>query len=556
MTVPPTFIRCDPMTTPGPDERLSAYFDGELSAAERAEVERLLTERSDLQNELNGLADLSLRLNDLAEELPDFDLRSRVMAQIDRTRRSTPPMPVRTSPPTRQSWMPLFLSVCSLALLAAVIWPLLLTSGNMPQLAQHDAAGYKLSQATHSAVNAPISSQGSQLAPNELGIVMTTDRSLDEASLSPEAVNSTAALSVSPDGKGPSVILAQIERSRGLKAGEIVSRMIQSGDTPMLAEYTVVDVRRSAQDVEVLLKEHGIQPLTTLASDSRNAGQPATVTADTESPLRVYLLDAETVSLNTAITECKGLQEVVATKVESYNISPQVESIFTGERAPGAPSFFAQDSIAPTAPTGRFHESLDGSQPAFPAKSTGPAARRSPVRGKMDAYSVTEPSESPPADAKAPAVTVEQSRWPLSTSSVNSLPANIAGNSLVVENGVEVYAELQNAMNQTKLALQANQRPQVFPADVNQNSIVESRVKDDINSVTRPESQRMSMNWRNQSMPKQQKQINLSRQRAFLVLRPQVPPASPSQPPMSSPQSAASAQPPEPPQPVPVQAPD
>lgn len=543
------------MTTPGPDERLSAYFDGELSAAERAEVERLLTERSDLQNELNGLADLSLRLNDLAEELPDFDLRSRVMAQIDRTRRSTPPMPVKTSPPTRQSWMPLFLSVCSLALLAAVTWPLLLTSGNMPQLAQHDAADQKFSHVNLAAKNVPLSSQGPQQASWDLGVATTNNFSLNEASQSPEAVNSTTAFSVSPDGKGPSVILAQIERSRGLKAGEIVSRMIQSGDTPMLAEYTVVDVRRSAQDVEVLLKEHGIQPLATPASDSRNAGQPSTVTADTESPLRVYLLDAETVSLNTAITECKGLQEVVATKVESYSISPQAESIFTGEMAPGAPSFFAQDSIVPAAPMDRFHESLDGSQPPFPAKPTVPAAPRSPVRGRIDAYSEMGPGGSLDAKEKTSAVTMEQSRLSPSTSSAKSLPANIAGNSLVVENGVEVYAELQNAMNQTKLAFQANQRPQAFPADVNQNSIVESRVKDDINSVIRPESRKMSMNWRSQSIPQQQKQINLSRQRAFLVLRSQVPPTSPAQP-MSSPPSAASAQPPEPPQPVPVQTPD
>lgn len=543
------------MTTPGPDERLSAYFDGELSAVERAEVERLLTERSDLQHELNGMADLSLRLNDLAEDLPDFDLRPRVMAQITRTRRSDLPKSSRTSSLSRQRWMPLFLSVCSLVLLAAVMWPLLPMSDSLPQLAQHDAAGKTLSTPNFAIVKAPVVSQESELAAHELGIVSTNDNSVVDASVAHETWNYTADQTVSPDGKGPSVLLAQIEKSRGLKAGEIVSRMIESGDTPMLAEYTVVDVRRSAQDVEVLLKQNGIQPLVAPASDSRDASRSSVATTDEAAPLRVYLLDAETTSLNTAIFECKGLQEVVATKVE--NCAPSSETVlpFADMKASSKPSFSRQDDIAPSAPADSSSESRNGSRAASPASPTDRTAEHTTEKGKRSAYAASKANESPRRVKESSESAVALSHLPPSTSSVSPTTASIAGNSLVVENGVEVYAALQNIMNQTKQASQANQHPQASPADVNPDSVVESRSKDNINSLIRPESRGQTMDWGSLTSPQQQKQMNLGRQRAFLVLRSQAQPATPAESTSAS-QSTASPQPPEPPQPVPVQAPD
>ncbi|MFO1004509.1 MAG: zf-HC2 domain-containing protein [Planctomycetaceae bacterium] len=535
------------MTTPGPDERLSAYFDGELSAAERAEVERLLTERSDLRHELNGMADLSLRLNDLAEDVPDFDLRPHVIAQITSKHRSTLPTSSRTSPSARQSWMPMFLSVCSLVLLAAVIWPLLPMSGNLPQLAQHDAAEKALAVPKLAVVKAPAVSQESDFASSELGIL--TNDSLVDTSGTHGTLNYTANQAVSPDGKGPSVLLAQIEKSRGLKAGEIVSRMIESGDTPMLAEYTVVDVRRTAQDVEVLLKEHGIQPLVAPASDSRDASPSSTVTAAEAAPLRVYLLDAETTSLNTAIFECKGLQEVVATKVESCAPSSQVEEFLTGVNAPEVGSYFVRDGKASTSPGGIENGALNGSEAASPANPTDPTAEFSTVKGKVSVNAISNANDSPgPAEETSESV-VAQSHPSFSTSSASPMTANIAGNSLVVENGVEVYAALQNVMNQTRQASQANQNSPVPQSDVDRYGIAESRSKDHINQLTRPESRGRSMSRGDLSSPQPQKQMNLGRQRAFLILRPQSQPAS-------APQSTAPPQPPEPPEPVPVQTPD
>ena len=113
------------MTTHGPDDRLSAFYDGELSAAERAEVERLLNERLDLQAELNGLSDLSQRLSELADEVPEFDLRPQLLQQIANTRRLASPTLASNPSGGRRRWMPLLLTACSLSLLVAALLPLL-----------------------------------------------------------------------------------------------------------------------------------------------------------------------------------------------------------------------------------------------------------------------------------------------------------------------------------------------------------------------------------------------------------------------------------------------
>ncbi len=518
------------MTTPGPDERLSAYFDGELSAAERVELERLLTERSDLRNELNGLADLSLRLNDLAEDLPDFDLRSRVLSQIESTRKAALPLASRTSPIHRRSWMPLFLSVSSLVLLAAVMWPLLPMSDSLPQLAQHHAAEDKLSMPQLGIVKATVSAQEAHSTSSENGLGATSNLSLTEG----HATTATLGAVVSADGNGPSVVLAQIEKTRGLKAGEIVSRMVEAGDTPMLAEYTVADVRRSAEDVEVLLKEHGIQPLTPQQTETQDAAQSSSVKLEAASPVRVYLLDAESVSLNTAIYECKSLQEVVATNVDSFSIPPTAEVSTSGNSLSSYPSF-----INPPTPELTSDTSLYSSPVTAPLDPESPAAKLQQMRNKQEARAAKERRKSQLPPGSPPTLKDEKGNSTIAADLTKSAPTVIAGNSLVVENSVEVYAELQHLMNQPKLASHSSDRAQIVPSEPNRPGVVETRVKDDLNAVSRPESQKMSMNWSNQSLPQQQQQANRNRQRAFLVLR-----------------SQTLTQPPEPPQPVPLQPPD
>lgn len=509
------------MTTPGPDERLSAYFDGELSAVERADVERLLTERSDLQNELNGLADLSLRLNDLAEDLPDFDLRSRVLSQIGNSRRNMLPLASRTSSTHRRSWMPLFLSVSSLALLAAVMWPLLLTSDNMPQLAQQDAANAKLSISQPASMKATVAAGEDKLIESSEGRLVATS---DHFNLGV----ATSAVA-SQDGKGPSVILAQIEKTRGLKAGEIVSRMIESGDTPMLAEYTVVDVRRTAQDVEILLKEHDIQPLVSPEHEALAARKPTAAKDDAETSLRVYLLDADSVSLNTAIMECQGLQEVVATNVDHYFAAPYAGA----NTSETAPRYQPYDLATPAITSDALVSGVPESEPPHPAdESAVPLTSESSRRAGTELHDPPRPS----APASAPS---DQKNGTAETSApAKSVSPVIAGNSLVVENSVEVYAELKQVMSLPKLGMQGIDRAQMNSSRPVPSGVVELKVNDDLNAITRPQSRAMPSNLKKQNV-QQQQQINRNRQRAFLVLRGQAP-------------SPAPALPPEPPQPVPV----
>jgi hypothetical protein len=74
-----------------PDELISAYFDGEVSPVERAEVERLLTGNDDARRELNETAQLSALLHSFPREAAPVDLAANVLRQTNLI--PLPPLP-------------------------------------------------------------------------------------------------------------------------------------------------------------------------------------------------------------------------------------------------------------------------------------------------------------------------------------------------------------------------------------------------------------------------------------------------------------------------------
>lgn len=66
-----------------PDELISAYFDGELSPEERSEVERLLSGNEESQRELNETARLSALLHSFPRETAPAELAANVLRQTD-----------------------------------------------------------------------------------------------------------------------------------------------------------------------------------------------------------------------------------------------------------------------------------------------------------------------------------------------------------------------------------------------------------------------------------------------------------------------------------------
>lgn len=73
-----------------PDELISAYFDGELSPEERSEVERLLSDHEEAQRELNETARLSALLHSFPREAAPAELAANVL-------RRTGQMPLTTA---------------------------------------------------------------------------------------------------------------------------------------------------------------------------------------------------------------------------------------------------------------------------------------------------------------------------------------------------------------------------------------------------------------------------------------------------------------------------
>ncbi len=422
------------MTAHSPDDRLSAFYDGELSAVERAEVERLVTAQPGLRAELSMLTGLSQQLSDLADDLPEIDLRPRVMQRIAAIR----PVISSSDAPSRRRWMPLMLMVSSLALLVAAVWPLLPDLSPPDLIVDHGPRSMTIEDLAKSMKDASVvpavsaDFPGESFASND-SPVMASMAAPDGAGFG-GAMEAIADTSENIDGTGPSELLARIERRRDLKPGDIVSQMVEGGDVPMIAEYTVVDVRRSARDVEFLLEKHSIVPL--LAPDRREHSESTTgserqaaLPAPSEM-IKVYLVEAETGSLNTAMVECQNLQEVVALNYLPLGLQEAGEAQLASLNSPTA-----QAAEAAPAAALRSAVPVPGSRAAGENMSKGgPVARKSMAGGQQQ---VGDDSEQ--TDRKLDNVARDKEK---AASLVN-------GNSIVIENGDEFYSEIMQRQVQS-----------------------------------------------------------------------------------------------------------
>lgn len=87
-----------------PDELISAFFDGEASPEERAVVERLLASSDDAQRELSETAKLSALLHSFPRESAPAELAGNILRQTDQLPLPTPPVTVATASATRNVW--------------------------------------------------------------------------------------------------------------------------------------------------------------------------------------------------------------------------------------------------------------------------------------------------------------------------------------------------------------------------------------------------------------------------------------------------------------------
>lgn len=594
------------------DEQLSAFYDGELPVEERLEVERLLTANAELRGALNIFTDISHRLSDLADDIPPVDLRDTVLDRIGRSV-ATASLPVSTPAPVSSAvnkprfWMPLLLASASLVLLVAMVLPLIQSVQDQQILvmnAPESAPAMTMNrEADRGAIDAPMAAPATTVPmtavspPALMADALHGQASMKEvhaplvahsiASHPADVGASTYSDSVDQDwtdsrleeaddeGAGPSAFLADLERQRGLKPGEIVSHLIESSEGLWIVEFMVVDIQRGATEFEVLLKQNGIIPIgDATAPGQTESGVAATpdtgfpvIAQSPDTPLKAILVDSEINALNSAINDSQKLEEVVNWSLEPLEFSapealiakesadtpnggitaPQsLEAAAIASNRPAAMSSTAPLPPAVGAPLPARIDPADRSiatdnTPDDPAsektsQSRGPM-EEAPLAGDASRHAGRSSKAKAMADRRRPgdfsSETDQASRRPRGKGSIN-------GNSLELPHGVEIVAELQ----QLQLAPEQLQHRMALRGDVFRNrgqallphepQPSDNKLQSSNNPVFRIQSpdsiSRNQANVFNYSNPPLTLLNTRSRQRALLVLRSAPTPPPPPEP--------------------------
>ncbi|MCA9026090.1 MAG: hypothetical protein KDA86_12855 [Planctomycetaceae bacterium] len=242
-----------------PRELLSAYFDDEVSAEERAQVGRAIEQSPAINQVLEDYRQLSLSLRALREDVPSPGLRDAVMAEICSEVVSTASSSEKSA--SRHSWMIAGgVMTAAAAGLLIMIWPA------VPQV--NKIADVGMSPAIESAATTDIlladndeppasalAMSEPELATNGLvtdGLVADDSPALHEDGSAEEPLVRTASLPVES-------LLEQVAKDRHVpQPGDVVKYLTEVADETVWITLTVVDVQMAAGDIRVLLSNHGI----------------------------------------------------------------------------------------------------------------------------------------------------------------------------------------------------------------------------------------------------------------------------------------------------------
>lgn len=249
------------MNQPISEELLSAYLDGELSPAERADVERSLEESPGLREHLEELAEICRAVRSLHCPCAPEDLRHDVLRAVSQRDARSPAPAVRK--PLRRAWI---WSGVGTALAACVAIVLISSPRRGPQL-EHvgqivaastptgnvDGAGHRSEQmADLRGAPAPGATLPRYMKKSENRVLGVLRENASEG-----------------DGLAPPVPVVGLTREeirdklirlgRAPQVGNSISLFGSpaggSDETPVVVEFTVVDVMESLNQMQVLLKQ-------------------------------------------------------------------------------------------------------------------------------------------------------------------------------------------------------------------------------------------------------------------------------------------------------------
>ena len=283
---------------PVPDERLSAYFDGEASPTERAAIESLLDDSLAARRELDEISQLSALLHSFPRESAPVELVANVQRQTDQmplaAQAVTPAVPARS---LRREWTAAIsgavVTAAALFMMASVV----------------DRTGSRgLNTVTHSdraapAAPSPATSVASSLggadgvsrdaegvmggtaarplaieaAPVTTALAAAKAPAKDATSDAPTVANANSQalfearqnnalglnLMVLDNGAVQNFYVNNPDFLNGLKKGEVyqfVPQVADNGSYVAVVDLAVLDVERGVGQMQVLLSQNSIQP--------------------------------------------------------------------------------------------------------------------------------------------------------------------------------------------------------------------------------------------------------------------------------------------------------
>ncbi|MDB5346747.1 MAG: hypothetical protein JWP89_5124 [Schlesneria sp.] len=302
------------MNSQVPDELISAYFDGEASPEERAVVERLLVSSDEAQRELSETAKLSALLHSFPRESAPAELIGNVLRQTEQmatpvqatTVATAAPVPVRN---VWRDWKAGFVgAVVSAAAMGLVIaltnpsvdhaakhvfmgpaesdstsvsgleakqdMPLAAMddqSGDLDRHAKTPSAGTELAEteAIHPAGKQGPSQAVRMVAPRAMGAAMLKSQSpAMPAKIAADAVAPPSPVADTAPAEVQSLVLNELGQTndeflQSVSKGEVIALMPKAADpnsNVAVVYLEVVDITRSADQIQVLLKKNSIAP--------------------------------------------------------------------------------------------------------------------------------------------------------------------------------------------------------------------------------------------------------------------------------------------------------
>ncbi|MFO0918487.1 MAG: hypothetical protein U0872_09255 [Planctomycetaceae bacterium] len=250
-------------------ELISAYWDGELTGAERTEAESLLESLPELRRDLDDYARLSDLIRGLPNESAPVELAAGVRRQAEAQSLLSPAaaLPKRS---LRREWLS---ALAGMAVTAAAVLVMVQTreysaSRNAEVSSGHVAAGVRTmasAEATTEPQNSAFSAVSSALPESAAAPAHVPSGAAGGESELPAASPELAATAVAPSPAMLGLSLNEFSEQEGLlngvRIGSVLQYLEQRGDSVAVVELQVVDVSQSLGQLEVLLKEQQVDVL-------------------------------------------------------------------------------------------------------------------------------------------------------------------------------------------------------------------------------------------------------------------------------------------------------